>query len=174
MQQQPQMMPQMQQPQAALPQQQSPLGAFNQAPLPHPTQPAQPVSGSIGTAPLPTPGKSVADQLRDIINGTTTTTHSTSTATSAPIVITPESAGTVVSVTYSSSSQQYGSGSLQPVGQNTFSSTDTSQSSSTPANTQRIIQLYTTLRDVLIRILNILRPFSSERLPDRIIDLEEH
>jgi|GEM_PF-3205614 len=160
MQQQPTPMPQPT-PTQPIQQQQSPLGAFNQ-PLPQPTQ--LPVSEDLGSKPLPTPDKSIADILRDIASGTTTTTTSTSTAaTTAPIVITAESAGTIVSVTHSSATPQYGSGSLQPVGQQTFTSSNEGQTPAAPSNTQRILQLYQQLLGALRKMLEILRPFGSGR-----------
>ncbi len=147
-----QMAPVAQQP---IQQQQSPLSAFAPAPLPQPV----PTSDSIAPLPSGSGTSSVADQLRDIINAPTTTAQQP-TASTAPIVITADSAGTIVRVTYSSSTQQYGTGSLQPVGQETFSS-DSQLQPATPANTitQRLIWLYQQLVAALTKIFSILRPF---------------
>lgn len=154
--------------------------------IPQSSAPAQPsnVSGQIGasfnsntntnTNTGSSSALSVADRLREIAFGTSGAKSGTN-ATSAPLVITGDQAGTVV-YTGGQQPQQPATniGSIQPTGQQTFTSQDLRYQQPQPvysSNTySRLVQLYTELRNVLLVMLDQFRPFGGGRFQQRVFE----
>ncbi|HWO07604.1 MAG TPA: M15 family metallopeptidase [Candidatus Paceibacterota bacterium] len=113
---------------------------------------------------------SVIDQLNELAFGTTSQPTTGTSATTAPLVIVGATVGGLVPTSNSTSTQFNSSGNLAVVGQQTFTSNDlrwqpNQTNTPIPGTEQysRLVQLYTALRDVLVRILEYLKPFSSLR-----------
>ena len=153
-------------------QQQPLLNAFNQTPQSQ-VQPSG-VSGQITTTNTNTntnqntntsssSATSVADQLLQLAFGTSSAPGSGTNATSVPIVITGANSGSIASTqqTGMTNPELQNTGSLQPVGQQTFVSNDlrTQQPIATQTYNSRLQETLGTLRTALTLLLQYLKPF---------------
>lgn len=156
------------------------MNSFAPQPLPQPTiapttqtQTQTSSNTNTNTSSSTNVDLTIAERLRQLMDGTPTPTPGSS-ATTVPIIITGASAGTIASSGGNQPEQQSttSTGSLQPVGQQTFTSQDLrwepqqpTASSFDGSTYSRLVQLYTSLRDTLAKILEYLRPFGGGRAP---------
>lgn len=138
------------------------------------------VSGQISTNTNQNTGTSsaisVADRLLELAFGTSTTpTTSTGNATSVPLVIIGASIGSVAIINNENptSTQFSTTGGLAVVGQQTFVSNDLRWQPQQPPQYgtdtySRLVQLYTNLKEVLVKMLEYLRPFGGGRMEQTV------
>lgn len=159
---QPPLPPQPMLPQQPFAQQQPIFNAFQpQQPQLPPLQPIVLIPGTTSTTTGST--SSIADQLLQLAFGTSSAPSSGSIGTSAPIIITGASAGTIASTQQPSSGsthQSTSSGRL-PVGQQTFVSSNLGAPTPTPTYNSRLFQILSTLKTALTMLLDYLRPFNA-------------